>query len=50
MHNPESVLKNEMHKPLWDFGIQTDHQILARQPTWEIVNEKKKEKKREPYK
>ena len=30
MHNPESVLKNEMHKLLCDFEIQTDHQILAR--------------------
>ena len=25
MHNPESVLENEMHKLLWDFEIQTDH-------------------------
>ena len=30
MHNPESVLENEMHKILLDFEIQTDHQILAR--------------------
>ena len=32
MHNPESILKNEMHKLLWDFGIQTDHLISARWP------------------
>ena len=24
MHNPESVLKNETHKLLWDIEIQTD--------------------------
>ena len=32
MHNPESVLENETHKILWDFEIQTDYQISARQP------------------
>ena len=26
MHKPESVLENEMHKILWDFKVQTDHQ------------------------
>ena len=31
-HNPESVLENEIHKLLWDFEIQTDHLISARQP------------------
>ena len=30
MHKPASVLENEMHKILWDFVIQTDHQISAR--------------------
>ena len=25
MHKPESVLKNETHKILWDFEIKTDH-------------------------
>ena len=28
MHNPESVLKNETHKILYDFEIQMDHLIL----------------------
>ena len=48
MHNPESVLENEMHKLLWDFDIQTDHLISARQPDLIIINKKrrKKEKKR----
>ena len=30
MHNPASVLENEMHKLLWDFETQTDHLISAR--------------------
>ena len=38
MHNPESVLKNEMHKVLWDFEIQIDHLISARRPDLVIVN------------
>ena len=32
MHNPESVLENEMYKILGNFEIQTDHIISARQP------------------
>ena len=40
MHNPEFVLENEMHKVLWDFEIQTDHLILARQPDFVRVNKK----------
>ena len=31
MHNQASVPKNETNKLLWDFEIQTDHLILARQ-------------------
>ena len=27
MHKPESALENDTHKILWDFKIQTDHQI-----------------------
>ena len=42
MHNPESVLENEMHKILWDFEIQKDHLILARQPDLVIVHKKKR--------
>ena len=30
MHNPESVLENRTHQLLWDFEIQTGHQIFAR--------------------
>ena len=32
MIKPESFLENEMHKILCDFGIQTNHLILARRP------------------
>ena len=44
LHNPESVLKNEMHKLHWDFKIQTDHQISARRPDLEMINKQKKKK------
>ena len=37
MHNPESVLENKMHKLLWNFGIQTDHQ----RPDLIIINKKR---------
>ena len=40
MHNPESVRENETHKLLWDFEIQMDHQISARQPDHIITNKK----------
>ena len=30
MHNPVPVLEKDSHKLLWDFNIQTDHQMLAR--------------------
>ena len=36
-HNPESVLKNEMHKINWDFMIQTDPLISVRQPDLVII-------------
>ena len=32
MHNPESVLENEMHKFLLDFEIQMNHLISAKWP------------------
>ena len=35
-------MENETHKILWDFEIQTDHQILARRSDLVIVNKKKK--------
>ena len=37
MHNPESVLENEMHKILSDFETQTDHLISTRRPDLVIV-------------
>ena len=37
MHNQGSILKNEMHKIFWDYEIQTDHLISARQPDLVIV-------------
>ena len=43
MHNPASVLENDTHKLLWDFDIQTDHQISARRPDLIIINKKKRE-------
>ena len=40
MHNPASVLKNETHKLLWDFEIQTDHLISVRRPDLIIIRKK----------
>ena len=40
MHNLESVQENKTHNTLWDFEIQTDHQISARRPDIVIVNKK----------
>ena len=42
MHNPGSVLENEMHKLLWDFDIQTDPLISARQMDQIIIKKKTK--------
>ena len=33
MHNPESVQENEMHELLWDFEIQIDQLISAKNQT-----------------
>ena len=41
MHNQESGRDNEMHKGLWDFDIEMDHQLLTRHPEKEIVNKKR---------
>ena len=41
MHNPASVLENDMHKLLWDFEIQTDHLISARRQDLIIIKNKK---------
>ena len=49
MHNPTPVLENDTHKHLWDFDIQTDHLISARQPDLIIIKKKKKKKKKENF-
>ena len=41
MHNLVPVLENDTHILLWDFDIQTDHQISARRPDLIIINKKK---------
>ena len=42
MHNPESVLENDIHKPPWDFDIQTYHRISVRQLDLMIINKKER--------
>ena len=42
MHNPESAQENNVRKILWDFEIQIDHLISARQPKLVIVNKRKR--------
>ena len=41
MHNPASLLENNTHKLLCEFGIYTDHLISARRPDLIIINQKK---------
>ena len=41
MHILESILKNEMHKILWDFETQTDYLISAEKPDLALINKKK---------
>ena len=50
MPKPESLLEKETHKVLWDFKIQTDPLILARQLDLVKVNQKEKEKKKKKKK
>ena len=42
MHKQKSVLKNETHKVLLDFEIQTDYLIPARIPHLVIINKQKR--------
>ena len=42
IHNPGPVLKNDSHKLLLDFNIQTDHLIPARRTDFIIINKRKK--------
>ena len=50
IHNPESVLENDMHKLLWGFDIQSDHLISARRPDLIKINKKKTNKKQKKKK
>ena len=40
IHNPESVLENDIHNLLWDINIQTDHQNSAGRPGLIIIKKK----------
>ena len=46
MYHLESVLEKEILRLLWNFEIQMDHLISARQPDLLIVNQKKKKRKK----
>ena len=39
---PGACPKNDSHKLLWDFNIQTDHLIPARRPDLIIINKRKR--------
>ena len=41
-HQPDTVVENDNHKILWDFDVQTDHLIEARQPDLIIINKEEK--------
>ena len=43
MHNPATILENDLHKLLWDLNIQRDHLILARRPYLIRIQKKKRE-------
>ena len=42
IYDPESVLRYETKKILWDFETETDHLISTRRPDLVIVKKKKK--------
>ncbi len=44
IHNPAAVLKNNAHKLLWDFDIQTDRLISTRKPDLIIINNTNKKR------
>ena len=46
-HNPAAAVENDTHKLLWDFDIHSDHLISASRPDFIVINDKKKEKKKE---
>ena len=45
MHIPVSFPDKEMHKLLWDYGIQSDHSISARRSDLVIINNNQEEKR-----
>ena len=49
MHNVESYLKNEYHKVLLDFEIQTDQLIPNRIPDLEVINNNNNKRKFPSY-
>ena len=46
MQNPAPVIKNDSHKPIGDFNIETDHLIPARRPDLIIINNNNNNKKK----
>ena len=42
MHNPASVVENELLKLLRDFDVQTDHLISARRPNLKTIDKKER--------
>ena len=46
MNNLESILKNGMHKPLWDFYIQTNHLISAKWTDLVLIKKQQQQKKK----
>ena len=42
MHNPATILENDIHELHWDIDIQTDPLISARRPDLIVINKKKK--------
>ena len=49
LHNTKSVLVNDTHKLFWNFEIQTDPLISARQPELIIINKKERTSRIEDF-
>ena len=41
MHKPESIQENEKQNILWNFEMQTNHQISIRRPDPVIISKEK---------
>ena len=46
MYTPESVLRKEIRKILWDFETETNHLIQTRWPDQVVINKQQKKKKK----